>query len=284
MIFAAKYHGFGNDFVIVSSDQVLDDQLSGLARAICDPHFGIGADGCVYVGRESEEGIPIRIFNQDGSEAGMSGNGARCAAAFVHHRKLARSDSLTFQTSSGPKGYHLLEESFPVWRYRSAMGVAEFRPGRIPCTLARDLPAVEGTELELGERVVHLWAVNVGNPQCGIFCAALPDDEAFHAIGSALTSHPVFPEGTNISFIEVQDRNRVRIRIWERGVGPTHSSGTGCCGAALLSIRAGKVETPVEVVTETGSQVVEWDGSGEIALTGDAEFIGDIHFYWRDAS
>lgn len=136
--------------------------------------------------------------------------------------------------------------------------------------------------LQVGERTVAVNAVWVGNPQCVVFPEGPLGDGDFEILGRGLATHPDFPEGTNVSFVEVLNRSAVRARIWERGVGPTHSSGTGCCGAAVAALVRGCVDSPVRVETETGSQEVQWTAGGEIFLTGQAAFIAEIRFEWQE--
>ena len=142
MIKASKYHGYGNDFLVVPAGQVDGARYRRVAKAICDRHFGIGADGCIFLENPKGNRFPIRIFNLDGSEAGMSGNGTRCAAAYVHHRELSSENEIVFLTASGEKNYRLLESSVPTWRYQSCMGVPAFSPSKIPLISSDNLSVI----------------------------------------------------------------------------------------------------------------------------------------------
>lgn len=275
---AFKYHGYGNNFLLVNRDQAGIGDPGDFASRICDPSFGVGADGCVLFAVVGGSRIDVRIFNRDGSEAGMSGNGCRCAAAHIHRQRLAESDELLIQTASGPKSYRLVESGEGLWTYRSLMGHPRFAPKDIPCA-ARGVDEVRDYPLRIGRETLSIHALSVGNPQCVLFVEQLPDEKRFRRLGSQLEAHPFFPDRTNVSFVRVEE-NRLRLRIWERGVGPTHSSGTGSCAAAVAAVRAGLVGSPVEVATETGSQTVRWRLGEEIELTGAAEFIAEI-LYWR---
>lgn len=279
MLKAAKYHGYGNDFLIVPAGEVSETRFRDLAKIICDRYFGIGADGCIFFEPLAGENFSIRIFNQDGTEAGMSGNGTRCAAAYVHHRGLSTQSEISFQTLSGVKKYALVESSFPVWRYSSMMGFPGFSPAEIPFVSSGAVGSIRNLALKVGRRHVRISALSVGNPQCVVFVNELPSDELFGALGRDLSSHPSFPEGTNVSFVLRTGSQSLRIKIWERGVGPTHSSGTGSCGAAVAALVEGHVQSPVTVETATGSQVVDWAPGREIQLSGEARFIADIEFY-----
>jgi diaminopimelate epimerase len=281
MINASKYHGNGNDFIVVAPAQVQEEHYAALAQAICDHHFGVGADGCVFVGEISAEHVSLRIFNRDGSEARMSGNGFRCGCAFLHHRSLLDQTEVTLMTASGVKGYTLLEQEEGFWTFQSRMGDPVFDPEAVPFRAPNTVQGIQGYSLVVAGEQVSIAVLSVGNPQCVVFLEELPLEEEFRRLGRGLEVHPDFPERTNVSFVQVVGSNQLKIRLWERGVGPTHSSGTGSCGAAVAAIRAGKVQSPVQVSTETGSQQVEWDGETEILLTGNARFIAEINFYWE---
>lgn len=277
LIEGAKYHGYGNDFVIIPMDQVVEEQFSSFALKICDSHFGIGADGCIFLKRSRP--FRLRIFNRDGSEAGMSGNGARCASSYLHHQGLTE-DRIELETQSGRKSFQLLEAGPPRWTFTSDMGMPRFTAKAIPF-LPGDLDTIRDYPLEAAGEPLKVTAVNVGNPQCVVFLDELPGENRFQSLGSALEQHPAFPERTNISFVQVVHRHLLTVRIWERGVGPTHSSGTGCTGAAVAAIWTDRTDSPVTVETSTGAQVVEWQTGESISLTGDAEFIANFRFAWR---
>ncbi|HXK62533.1 MAG TPA: diaminopimelate epimerase [Acidobacteriota bacterium] len=279
LIEACKFHGHGNDFLIVPAEQVPDSSQSAFARSICDPHFGIGADGCIFVSREDKGAFRAAIFNQDGSQTGMTGNGVRCVAAFLHYRELAKGQDLEIKTLSGRKIYTLLDRGELRWTYRSLMGEPSFAPSQIP--FSADTDRIQDFPIDVRGEIIRITALWVGNPQCVVFVDELPEWRRFLELGEALEAHPLFPEKTNVSFAKVEGKNQVRILIYERGVGPTHSSGTGSCGAAVAAIAAGKVESPVEVKTQTGVQTVEWRPGHEIVLTGAAELIGEVKFAWR---
>ena len=276
-----KYHSYQNDFLIVPSQQVEPGQYPSLSKAVCDGHSGVGADGCVFLTGDSATGFAIRIFNRDGSEAGMSGNGARCACAFIHRQGLTRQQEIALQTESGPKTFRLVGEANQTWEYRSRIGEPRFRPSDIPFLATSGETEVADLKLPISGKEVAITALSVGNPQCVVFVESLPETDRWQELGAALEVHPRFPEKTNVSFVRVDDRNRLSIRIWERGVGPTHSSGTGCSGAAVAALWRGRAQSPVEVHTPTGYQLVEWEPGREIVLTGQSEFVAEAHFFWR---
>ena len=282
MIAASKFQSYGNDYLVIRESDLTRRRAAALTRAICRRHFGIGGDGCAFVEPVKNERFRIRIFNPDGSEAAMSGNGCRCAGAFVHHRGWSSNPDLTLETLSGVKVHRLLEGDEYSWRYRSSLGRPSFVPEDIPIGLEEAMSQVVDHPLRVGTAAVTVTALSVGNPQCVVFVTTLPEDTEFRRLGSALEIHPAFPERTNVSFVQVTGPRRLRVRIWERGVGPTHSSGTGCSGAAVAAIHTGRVGSPARVGTETGEQQVAWRPEGEVHLTGRVEFVGDIHYHWRE--
>jgi diaminopimelate epimerase len=286
LIPATKYQSYGNDFLILSSEDVRDDAQGAFALSICDPHFGVGADGCVFVRRSPADLFELRIFNRDGSEAGMSGNGVRCACAYLHHRGITNQGRVEFTTISGRKIYELVQRRGLGWKYRSEMGQPGFSSEVIPFHGAQPLGRVDDYPLEAAGRPLKISAVSVGNPQCVVFCDALPTREDFELLGAALETHPAFPEKTNVSFVQVRDQHHLEVRIWERGVGPTFSSGTGSCGAAVAAIAGGRARSPLQVETETGIQQVEWAEGRQVVLTGWSHFIADLQYHWvsRDGS
>ncbi len=282
MIAASKYQSYGNDYLVIRESDLTRRSAAALTRDICRRHFGIGGDGCVFVEPAGKDRFRIRIFNPDGSEAAMSGNGCRCAGAFVHHRGWSRNPDLILETLSGVKEHCLLDNGESSWRYRSSLGRPSFVPEEIPIRLEEKLSQIVDHSLQAGSAPVTVTALSVGNPQCVVFVSTLPRDADFRRQGSALEVHPAFPERTNVSFVQVTGPRRLDVRIWERGVGPTHSSGTGCSGAAVAAIHTGRVGSPVRVGTETGEQEVAWQPGEEVRLTGRVEFVGDVHYDWRE--
>ena len=277
-----KWHGHGNDFLVVESEPFQEAWFAPFTRAMCRPHVGLGADGCVFVRKRSEIDFDLRIFNRDGSEAGMSGNGFRCAAAQIHRSGQSASSNLVLHTRSGKKGYQLLgQESATRWSYLADLGEPLFSPSEVPC-LVDDREVVSEYPVQIAGQQLLLNALSVGNPQCAVLVEKQPGRKQFRLLGSKLEMHMLFPRRTNVSFVRVVNRGQLSVQIWERGVGPTSSSGTGCCGAAVTAIRLGLVDSPVKVGTGTGTrQVVAWSPGKNVLLTGDAELIADGSCYWE---
>lgn len=254
-----KAHAYGNDFLYVEAEAIEAERRDPveLARRMCERHTGLGADGLILY-RPTAAGARMRLVNADGSHAEVSGNGVRgLAALLARDRGLgAGASALVIQSDSGDRVLSLLErEQGHRFRFRAHMGCAE--------DIRRVVLDVAGETLE----VTALW---MGNPQCVVLGTV--DEARLHRLGPALQRHSAFPQGVNFEIAQADGADRVRILIWERGVGPTRSSGTGSCAAAVAAAHAGLVTRDVEVVAPGGSQRVEWHDDG-VWLTGWAEIL-----------
>ena len=254
-----KAHAYGNDFLLVPESDASGRDGAALARAMCQRHTGIGADGLIFYTLLPDR-VRMRLHNADGSASEISGNGVRCLAAYALDRGLmsavpAQSQDVTIETPAGVTLLHLVERAGGRWVFRAMMGTP---------TDIRQL------ELEAAGEKVTVVTLSVGNPQC-IVLGPL-DERRLHLLGPALERHAAFPQRTNVEFVEVHSKSRIRILIWERGVGPTAASGTGACGSAVAAMRYGGVERAVEVESPGGVQRVEWQDD-ELYLTGWAELL-----------
>jgi len=253
-----KAHGAGNDFLLTWADRVTAGDLPALARAICNRHTGIGADGWILI-----RDTTIRLFNADGSEAEISGNGTRCAAALLIESGHAVSE-VTISTGAGPKHLRLMERAGRRFLFEMNMGRPVFHEHQVHFLLP----------LRNGARDVTI--LDVGNPQCAVFVDQFPTD--WEAIGAEIEAHAHFPKRTNVSFVRRVDPHTVEVRFYERGVGVTLSSGTGSTGAAIAAILRKIATSPVRILTPEGESLrVRWDDS--VYLTGPAEIIGSGEFY-----
>lgn len=257
-----KAHGAGNDFLLSWAEQVPTVDLPSTARAICDRHTGIGADGWMLIRAHSID-HSIRLFNADGSEPEMSGNGTRCAAAVLIDSGRA-SDNLVISTGAGPKHLRLLERNGRRFLFEMDMGPPKFDEREI----RYQLPLRRGPQ--------EVTIVNVGNPQCAVFVESFSED--WETLAAEIESHAHFPKRINVSFVRVADENTIDVRFYERGAGVTLSSGTGATGAAVAAILRKLAASPVTVRTPAGESLrLRWDDS--VYLTGPAEIIGTGEFY-----
>jgi len=250
-----KAQAFGNDFLLLEEREAPGaDSLPGLARAVCERHRGIGADGLI-VYRRTERGASMRLLNADGSRSEVSGNGVRCLAAWLASGSDEETEPIEIGTEAGIKRLTLLGCDHGQYLFRADMGQPE--------QIAR-------RQIDLGTAVVDAVTLRVGNPQCVVLGDVT--EERLRSVAAPLAVHPSFPEGTNVELAVVEDPARVRILIWERGVGPTEASGTGACAAAVAAIRYGGAARDVEIVSPGGAQRVEWTADG-LFLTGWAELV-----------
>jgi diaminopimelate epimerase len=261
MIKFTKAHAYGNDFIYVRQDAIGADRpggFIGLARELCDRHTGVGGDGLI-VFQPTSDGASMLLFNADGSRAEVSGNGVRGLAALLLRDDAAASGAVTIHTEAGPKlvtkegGRDGTRQNF-----RTAMG------------LPRDL---RQSAIATGGETLQIAVMDFGNPQA-VLLGPLPDPERFARLGSSLERHAIFPEGTNIEFAQVENPESVRILIWERGVGPTFSSGTGSCAALVAAAAFGGASRRADVIAPGGTQHVEWLDES-VYLTGWAEVLFD---------
>ena len=258
----AKAHAYGNDFLLIPESSVQEAGAAGtravpeLAANLCHRHHGIGADGLIlYTLRTG--GATMKLWNADGSPSELSGNGLRCLGALVARaQRMAAGSSITVDTGAGVKTLELQARDGERYTFRAAMGIPE------------DLRQVP---IPVGAESVTASVLRLGNPQC-VVIGKLPDVERFNRLGPALATHAMFPAGTNVEFAEVEAPDRVRILIWERGVGPTTSSGTGTSASAVAAAAHGGAARELDVVAPGGTQRVEWRADG-VYLTGWAELL-----------
>jgi diaminopimelate epimerase len=268
-----KAHAFGNDFLLVREQDVppTADRAS-LTRELCARHRGIGADGLIVFSEtpddvlaspkpRSGEGGRMQLLNADGSYSEVSGNGVRCLAAWLaRERGIQPGGSIDIETDAGVKGLELLAIEGRRFTFRASMGQPEH--------LQRRALDVDGTPIDA-------ITLRVGNPQCVVLGDVT--EERLHSVAARLAIHPAFPEGTNVELAQVEAPGRVRILIWERGVGPTEASGTGACAAAVAAIAYGGAARDVQVLSPGGAQRVEWTDAG-LFLTGWAEVLFEAHW------
>lgn len=256
-----KAHAYGNDFILLETAQLGDGHAEAtpgrerLARALCERHRGLGGDGVIFY-TPTPQGASMRLLNADGSRSEVSGNGVRCLAARLARQRGDRPGAtIEIETEAGVKRLELLSQDAGRLTFRAAMGQPE---------------DVTRVAIDVAGRTVDAVTLRVGNPQCVLLGHV--SVERLNTLGAALAVHPHFPEGTNVELASVEGSGRVRILIWERGVGPTEASGTGACAAAVAAMAYGGASRDVEVESPGGTQRVEWTAGG-LFLTGWAEVV-----------
>lgn len=279
VIKAEKWHAYGNDFILVLNDLSVAEQLSYLARVICERHQGVGADGIVaYDGVGAHVGC--RIFNRDGSEAEISGNGIRCLAGLLR-QKLPQEDVFTIRCGAGVKTLTFLRPEPPALWFRADMGEPNFNPASLPANVQGSVALAY--PLPVGGDKVEVNLVSVGNPHCVVF---LPEArfQEWSRLGPQLESHRIFPRRANVEFVRVLDRHNIEVQMWERGVGKTFSSGTGACAAAVVSLRTGVADNPLRVHTAKGQMGVDWQTGQGVFLEGPAVPVWRGEFLWEPST
>ena len=266
----AKAHGLGNDFLLVEEADC-PAAADGWARRLCDRHTGVGADGVLVYG-VSGGSARMRLINADGSEAEISGNGLRCLAAWLSWKGRVPPAHVV-ETGAGARPVEVQPIGGTRFRVRTDLGPAILDSRAIPVALDPPSERVIDHRLEAGEGTVAITATSLGNPHCAVFLDRPATDGELAVLGPVLERHPFFPRRTNVEFVSVLGPDRLRVRFWERGVGPTLASGTGSCAAALAAMLHNRVDNPVTVETELGSLRVERARDGDILLTGPAELI-----------
>lgn len=275
-----KFHGFGNDYIVIERQSIPKnlDQID-LALAMCQRHTGVGSDGIAIIEKSESGGADFfcEIVNPDGSVAGFSGNGTRCAVSYIYHKGLWTDRALRLEMRSGVKSYRLIEESSPghYW-FEAEIGKPRFASGDVPVATPEPQDRVIDFSVTSGKKEFLVSGVNVGNPVACVFVDEF--DPMWRVYGKALERDRAFPQRANIVFVKVLDRENIELKIWERGAGETSSSGTCVSGSAVLSALTGRTGRKVSVHTEGGTTEFLWrDDDDEMLLTGRADlaFCGE---------
>lgn len=273
-----KMQATGNDFVMLESDA---DQ-SALAVPICDRHFGIGADGLIAVSPAGPASIKMRIWNADGSEAEACGNGLRCAVRYAVDRGLvaAGSRNLSVSTVAGERQAEISYDNGNVLGVRVGMGAPEFRAEKIPVKV--NMPqTITGTLLTIGEQDFKLSFVSMGNPHAVLFQDSPVSEFPLSDIGPMVEHLEIFPNRANFEVVRRVGENHFEQRTWERGVGETLACGSGACAVAVVARRQGYADGRVTITLSGGEVTVDWDGTGEVYLSGPANPV--FEGVWAEA-
>lgn len=263
-----KMHGLGNDFLLLTPEMLEGVELSpSLVCAMCDRHFGVGADGVIEVLPSRVADVRMRIWNADGSEAEMCGNGVRCLAKFVFERGMVSKKAFQVETKSGIVTPQVTVEAKRVTSVLVDMGEPHFRPSEVPVNIegeeALDVPVV------VEDKVFSVNAVSLGNPHAVIF--EIPGDWEFY--GSKIEHHPLFPKRTNVEFVEIMTPTEVTVKVWERGVGPTLACGTGACAVVAAGAKRGFLGRDVFVRLPGGTLRISWKEDNHLYLEGPAQEV-----------
>jgi len=273
-----KMQGIGNDFVMVNClmETLPEKELAAISRRVNDRKFGVGGDGLILVLPSKLADFKMRMFNPDGSEAEMCGNGIRCFAKYVFDRKLISEHQIKVETLAGVKLLKLLTRGGKVEAVRVDMGQPGLLRSEIPMR-GDDNGRVIGESLKVDGRKFEITAVNMGNPHVVIFSDDL-DNFAVERYGPQIENHKVFPQRTNVQFVQACSNSEIVLRTWERGAGLTLACGTGACAAAVASTLNKRTGKRVNVHLRGGDLLIEWNGDNRVMMTGPAEdvFEGEI--------
>ncbi len=273
-----KMHGAGNDYVYINGFEEQVDQPEKLAIAVSDRHFGVGSDGLILILPSKVADVRMRMFNADGSEAEMCGNGIRCVAKFSADSGLVSGDEIRIETKAGILPLKLYFGSdHKVDQVRVNMGMPRLMSAEIPVltdneTIIVDLP------LNILDRTFAITCVSMGNPHCVIFVDQL-DDFPVEYYGSAIEKHPMFPNRINVEFVEQVSRSEVKQRTWERGAGETLACGTGASAVAVAGVLSGRTERSITNRLRGGSLQLEWSEAGDVFMTGPATEVFRGEFF-----
>jgi diaminopimelate epimerase len=270
-----KFQALGNDFLIVRESAAPADDLEAFSKQICDRHFGAGADGVELLLDSPRVGgadFEVRLFNADGGETPISGNGTRCVAAYLYLIEKWEKPEVRIATGAGVKVLRPVDRSSSGMLFEAEMGAPRFASDEIPVITATRLDRVIGQKLEVDGQSVEFTATSMGNPHCSVFVDDFEKND-WRALGPKIETHAAFPDRTNVEFVRVINRDEIEVRFWERGVGETLASGTGACGAALAAMINGLTAAKVKVITVAGALIVEWRDDGMIVQTGAAAAV-----------
>ena len=272
-----KMQGLGNDYVYVNGLEETIENPAEMARKISDRHFGVGSDGLILILPCEEADFRMRMFNADGSESEMCGNGVRCVAKYIHDKGLSSKEEIRLLTGAGILTLKLNVEDGVTKSVRVDMGAPELHPDRIPVRAPGD--QVVGRHVRAGGQEMMMTCVSMGNPHAVI---PVEDADSFdvHGIGALLENDPLFPNRTNVEFVTVRDRTHLRMRVWERGAGETMACGTGACATLVACVLNGLCERKAILELNGGPLTVEWDPeTNHVFQEGPAEFVFDAEYY-----
>ena len=274
-----KMHGIGNDYVYVNCFEETVENPAEMAVKMSRQHYGVGSDGLILICPSDVADFTMRMYNSDGSESEMCGNGIRCVGKYVYDRGLTDKTSVSVMTGGGLKQLQLNVRDGKVQSVRVDMGAPELRPELIPVNLTGE--AVMGHRLHVGAAVYEIHCVSMGNPHCIVFVKD-PDLVDVEQVGTMLENHPIFPQRANIEFVQVVDRQHLRMRVWERGSGETLACGTGACASLVAAVLTGQADRRVSMELLGGTLELEWafsDGhvyqEGPAKIVFDGEWVGE---------
>ena len=262
----SKLQATGNDFILVNAMN-MERNWAELAQTMCQHHFGIGADGLILVQESTIADLKMRIFNPDGSEAEVCGNGLRCFAKYVIEKGVS-GYPLSVETLSGIRKVKAYMSRNKVNRVEVNMGMPQFQPEQIPLKVEVDIIPILDYPLVIDGKELTLSLLSMGNPHAVSFSSQPVADFPLAKLGPKVERHPIFPKRTNFGVARVLNREKIEARVWERGVGETLACGSGACAIAVAAQLLSHVGQQVDIILKGGSLTVSWDRVGEVLLAG----------------
>ncbi|MBW2503605.1 MAG: diaminopimelate epimerase [Deltaproteobacteria bacterium] len=264
-----KMHGAGNDYIYINGFDTKVSDPAKLAKEISDRHFGVGSDGMILILPSKVADVRMRMFNADGTEAEMCGNGLRCVGKYVYDHSLIRKQQITVETGAGILALDMsMNAKGHVNRVRVNMGRPKLSRGEVPMTGPSQERFVD-QELSVLDRTFQATCVSMGNPHCVIYIENI-ENFPVHLYGPAIENLPDFPQRTNVEFVEVLDLREVRQRTWERGAGETLACGTGAAAVTVAGVLTGRTSRTLLNHLLGGDLEMEWDGENDVFMTGPA--------------
>lgn len=279
MLKFTKMHGLGNDYVYMDAINQRIENRAKLAKYVSDRHFGIGSDGLILICESKVADFRMQMFNSDGTEAEMCGNGIRCVGKFVYDKKMTNKDIVTIETLAGIKTLKLTIKDGKVEKARVDMGEPILEPSEIP-VISKEIP-VKNLNLKVEDKEFKFTAVSMGNPHAITFIDKDVKEFELEKYGKPVEVNNAFPKRTNVEFINIVDRNNIKMRVWERGAGETLACGTGACASAVASVLNGYTDRNVNVELLGGTLEIEWnEENNHVYMTGSATtvFEGEIEY------
>ncbi len=280
----SKLQGAGNDFIVLDA-RSMEHDWQRLSQDMSHRHFGIGADGLILVLPSEVADLKMRMFNPDGSEAEICGNGLRCFAKYVIDRGIVPNTSLNVETLAGIKAVQVFISQGKVTSAKIAMGTPRFKAAEIPVVVDRqkkgtvdgNIAPILDSPLNIAGNKLSLAFVSMGNPHAVHFTAKPVADFPLHEVGPKVEHHPMFPQRTNFEIARGLSRGNIEARVWERGAGETLACGSGACAIAVAAKLKRYTDNSVDIMLSGGTLTIDWDGVGEVYLTGPVEevFIGE---------
>ena len=272
-----KMHGLGNDFIMINDIDEKIENYSNLAKKLCDRHFGIGADGIILIQPSQNEkaDFKMRIFNPDGSEAEMCGNGIRCYAHYLHINNLTDKNALTIETLAGLIKPEIIEYGPYESTVRVNMGKPDYSLERLHINqkiIDANIDKLFSYPLKIEDKEYIINGVSTGNPHVVIYVNNL-DKINVKQLGPKIEEHPLFKKGTNVEFTEIIDKDEINVKVWERGAGATLACGTGACATAAVSIAQNRVEKNVQINLPGGPLQISQNEKDEMMMTGPSTFV-----------